>query len=140
MLRDWTYVSREMHDVLAQFEGVDSTDDAQVTSYKLVSPDAFLWRIRMGRRVYYLYAEDYIQSMNYVRAQLEELTHGTSGEFVKAKQPDGFEDHEPVKNVSVYNEPDDWPEISKYSVGSGYDSVFLFKVSANTISKKSISG
>lgn len=139
MLRDWTYVSKEMHEVLNQFEGIDSSD-AQITSYKLLSPDSFLWRLKIGKRVYYLYAEDYIPSMDHVRKQLEDFTHGTSGEFVMAKKPDTFEEHAPVKSAVTYKEPEDWPEVSKYSVGSEYDSVFLFRVSANTTSKKSISG
>jgi hypothetical protein len=93
--------------------------------FEVISPDSFMWRLLIGDRIYYLYAEDFIPSLEHVRHILDTYLNSGDWSLVKCKIPTDFTSSSPVKGAAVYKEPDDVSEIMKYAVDSGHDFVFL---------------
>lgn len=96
--------------------------------FEQVSPDSFLWHLRVGNDVYYLYAEDFIESFAELKANVVDLIGLSNLEFIAVRRPQPFKSQSPVRSATVYAEPDDVDELAKYAVGSGPDFVFLAKV------------
>ena len=104
-----------------------------VLEFKVLTPDSFLWRLLIGESVYYLYAEDFIESMDDVRHKLTHLTKSSASlELIEARERAEFEDSEPVKAATLYKTPSNKKELMKFAVSSGYDFVFLCKSSENS--------
>lgn len=128
MLRDYAYTEnwRLLDAALEQF--IDLPERLSLVGFSALSPDSFLWKIYDGSTVYYLYAEDFVSSLDHVREQIREFWHeDIKLEFLPAKTPLSFEDASPVKSASVYAPPENQYEFERYAGESGYDFVFLLK-------------
>ena len=69
MLRDFMYSSNfhQICYILGQFDIPKPIKDNNVLTlleFKVITPDSFLWRILIDNVVYYLYAEDFITSLD----------------------------------------------------------------------------
>lgn len=116
-----------MHAVLELFELGDETL-IDVKLFRMLTPESFLWQLRLSDYVYYLYAVDFVESLEQIANTLQVVTDGTPGEFVPVRTPTVFETAGPVTASSMYEKPDDWDtKIANYAAESGYDFVFLYK-------------
>jgi len=129
VLRDmYAYGSVELKEILNRF-ALNGDTLVDVKMYKMITPDSFIWKLRMAGGIYYLYAEDFIQSLNYVKSEIEEFAGKDAGHFIEATDQKDFEEMTPVVSAAVYEKPEDFDEtLIKYAVDSGYDMVFLYKV------------
>src|SRR4051794_39319651 len=88
MLRNYKYTEnwRLLDTALLQF--IDLPPRLSLIGFIALSPDSFLWKIFDGETVYYLYAEDYVPSLDHVREALPEFAAPKSTfDFVPAKHP-----------------------------------------------------
>lgn len=130
MLRDYEYTEnwRLLDRALEYF--IDLPDRLSLVGYSALSPDSFLWKIFDGENIYYLYAEDYVPSLEHVRERiLDFLPKKIDLEFMPAKQPLVFEDSSPKQLAKIYKPPENEYEFSRYAAQSGFDFVFLLKSS-----------
>lgn len=128
MLRDYHYTEnwRLLDEALSQF--IELPSRLSLVGYTALSPDSFLWKIFDGTTVYYLYAEDYVPSLERVRQQISLFwPQEIQLEFIPVKTPIAFEDSSPSRAAQVYQPPKDEYEFSKYAAQSGYDFVFLLR-------------
>ena len=106
-------------------------NDYDVLRFEVITPDSFMWRLLIDGTVYYLYAEDYIPSLEHVRQVFNSYLQTEHWEFVKASQPHEWDQAMPVTHATAYAEPADSGEIMKYAIESKYDFAFLAKSSEN---------
>jgi len=97
--------------------------------FEVISPDSFMWRLSIGGSIYYLYAEDFVSGLDYVKHTFEDYLESRDWEFVKPLKTVKFEDASPVVGANVYNKASDADAMMEYAVDSGYDFVFLVKSS-----------
>ena len=97
--------------------------------FDVISPDSFMWRILIGEGVYYLYAEDYVSGLDYIKRTFQQYLEASDWEFVRPLKTVAFEDAGPVTRANVYAKADDSDAMMEYAVDSGYDFVFLVKSS-----------
>lgn len=135
MLRDFQYnpATSQLTDVLERFSldynsGKSSVD---VLRFEVLSPDSFIWKLLLGNCVYYLYAEDYIPSLDYVENVIDDYTGSDKWGFVTPRKAIVFESASPVQVANVYQKPEEANQLMKYAVDSGYDFVFLVKTLEN---------
>ncbi len=112
MLRRQYGFNSQLKIILEKFELGDSKF-VDVKSFNMLTPDSFLWRLRMIDLTYYLYAGDYFPNLQHVRKIILAETDATEGEFVK------------VKTVERTNEFTG--EFLEYVISDEYDKVALFK-------------
>jgi hypothetical protein len=134
MLRDYVYTLNPslIEQTLSRFNILIPKEEHKqaLIEFQVLTPDSFIWRFLIDGVVYYLYAEDFVQDLEYVRNQINSYAvKNAELEFVKAKQQKQFDDAEPVKSSAVYEKPEDYDEMKLYAVDSGYDFVFLCKSS-----------
>jgi hypothetical protein len=129
MLREsYAYGSDDLKAVLEEFK-LGDTKLIDVTSFKMLSPDSFIWRLRMTDGIYYLYAEDFITDIESVKRNIQEIAGTHPGVFVKVKIPRPFNLLAPVGAATTYAKPEDYEkEIQDIVTESGYDLVFLYKI------------
>lgn len=126
MLRDEASGSPALHAVLGQYDISEELID--VVEFHKLTANSYLWKLRMTDFVYFLYAEDFVESLEQVTDTLRIATDGAPGELAAAKVPMVFETAGPVTATSVYQKPADFDsKIAHYAVESGYDFVFLFR-------------
>lgn len=128
MLRDYEYTEnwRLLDRALEQF--IDLPERLSLVGFKALSPDSFLWQIFDGDTTYYLYAEDYVPSLEHVAERIQNFYQTELNlEFIPVKQPIAFEDSTPNRTAKIYRPPKDEYEFAKYAAQSGYDFVFLLK-------------
>lgn len=128
MLRDYAHSEnwRLLDKALEQF--IDLPERLSLVGFIKLSPDSFLWKIFDGEIVYYLYAEDYVPSLEHVRKQILDFwPNDVTLEFMPVKKPLAFEDSSPSKVAAIYQPPEDEYEFARYTAQSGYDFVFLLK-------------
>ena len=127
MLRDEVNGSPALHDVLAQF---DLGDEALVSvkQFQALTPESFVWLLECTEYMYYLYAGDFVESLEQITDTIRLASNGMPGELVKVSKPIPFEQMSPVTANTVYEKPDDYDDkIAHYAGESGYDFVFLFR-------------
>lgn len=130
MLRDYKYTENWRLLDFAMEMFISLPQRLSLVGFTELSPDSFLWKIFDGQTMYYLYAEDYVPSLDHVREQLSFFApRGTVFEFVPVKKQIAFEDSSPNKSAHVYAPPADEYEFSKYAAQSGHDFVFLLQSS-----------
>lgn len=134
MLRQWNGDSLlPIHQVIAKFGFLDAK--VSLYKYEVLSPDSFIWVLYINDKLYCLYAEDYVQSLDQVTEAM--CKHGgldeESGEhkLVKVKNPKTFDQASPFKSSDIYIPPKDIDEFMKYAADSGCDFVFLGKSTRN---------
>ena len=136
MLRDFQYEPspEQLHKVLRQFDLDDSSATAQldILRFEVLSPDSFVWRIVLNRAVYYLYAEDYLEDLDYLKNTLNDYIGSDSWVLVKPRELLVFENSSPVKGASIYVKNPKKELLMEYAVDSGYDFVFLAKTLENS--------
>jgi len=130
MLRDFVYSPNAQIalDTLKQFDFTLPKEKGGValTSFEVITPDSFIWRIYAGD-IYYLYAEDYVPGLGYISSVFERYLKSKEWEFVPIRNPRNFEQSSPVRQADVYNGPDDAEDMMEYAGESGYDFVFLVR-------------
>lgn len=122
----YAYGTPELWKVLNHFQIQAKLID--VRSFHMLTPDSFLWKLRMSDGVYYLYAEDYVEKLEYVEKEIQEASAGKIGQFVMVKKPRPLEEHSAVKAASEYAPPESYEAMRPYAADSGYDLVFLYKL------------
>lgn len=130
MLRDYEYTEnwRLLDPAVAMF--IDLPPRLSLVGYTALSPDSFIWKIFDGTAIYYLYAEDYVPSLDHVRQQVKEFwPEDVNLEFIPVKHTVAFEDSSPVRSADVYQPPENEQEFMKYAGQSGHDFVFLMRSS-----------
>jgi hypothetical protein len=130
MLREYAYTLNPtlITDALRKFklDLPEAPGDLTLIEFKLLTPDSFIWKFIMSGTVYYLYAEDYVQDLDYVQHTIaSRAPHSSNLKFIEVKEKVAFEDSEPVQLVDVYERSDEHDVMMKYAAGSGYDHVFL---------------
>ncbi len=128
MLRDYTLTEnwRLLDAALEQF--IELPPRLSLIGFTELSPDSFLWKIFDGETVYYLYVEDYVPSLGYVREEIQAFWPADMQlEFIPVKKPIAFEDSTPNKVADIYKPPADEYNFAKYAAQSGYDFVFLLR-------------
>lgn len=100
--------------------------------FEVISPDSFMWRLLIGNDVYYLYAEDYIPGLDYVRLVFGQYIEDDEWSFVKPKTIIEFDDSTSVRSAITYQKPEDSDEMMQYAVNSGHDLVFLARSSEDS--------
>lgn len=126
MLRDYQYTEnwRLLDKALEQF--IELPDRLSLIGFTVLSPDSFVWKIFDGNTIYYLYAEDYIPDLEYVKEAIMQFwPEKIELEFLPVKQPIAFEDATPNKVAAIYKPPENEYEFAEYAGQSGYDFVFL---------------
>lgn len=99
-----------------------------LVEFRILSPDSFIWRFLIGESVYYLYAEDFVAGLDYVKAKiLHAADRKMRIEFVRTREPKDFYESTPYVAASTYQPPKDENEMMKFAIDSGYDFVFLCK-------------
>jgi hypothetical protein len=127
MLRDEATGSPALHAALEKFDMGDETL-LSVKQFQSLSPDSFIWLLECSERMYYLYAGDFVESLEQITDTIRLASNGTPGELVKVLRPTPFEEMSPVTANTVYEKPDDYDDkIAHYAAESGYDFVFLFR-------------
>ena len=127
MLPDEAAGTPAVHAALEQFELGDETL-LDVLLFRALGNESFLWQLRCSDRIYYLYATDFVESLEQVTSTLAVVTDGMPGELVPVSKPMVFEEAAPVTSSSVYEKPDDFDtKIAHYATESGYDFVFLYR-------------
>lgn len=97
-----------------------------VTSFRVLDPDTFIWRLWLDDGIYYLYAQDYPDSMTEIEEHIKELSSGKAGHFVHLKSA-------PLKpeNVAFSGLEDATRRWNKHpntiQTESGFDKIFLYK-------------
>ncbi len=127
MLRDEASGSPALHAVLEQF---DMGDEGllSVKKFQALSPESFVWLLECTDYMYYLYAGDFVESLEQITDSIRLASDGMPGELVRVITPIPFEEMSPVTANTVYEKPDDYDEkIAHYAAESGYDFVFLFR-------------
>ena len=128
MLRDFIIYPdmNIMRAVLSQFM-IQLPDDPyyiSIVRFEVITPDLFIWRLSIGQKIYYLYAEDYTD-FNRVKQVLHRYVNSRNLHFMPVKKPAAFQEASPVTSAQVYMEPEDSGEMIRYAAQSGYDFVFL---------------
>ena len=133
MIRDFVHTldTSSIKQVLTQFK-LDipelATGGITLLEFKVLTPDSFVWRFLINGVVYYLYAEDFVEGLDYVRSELDHISKKASHlEFIETKTHIKFESTSPVRAAKIYKKPKDKDEMMKFAVESGYDFVFLCK-------------
>ncbi len=108
----YAYGTKDLVDCLNQFE-IGESVLVDVKLFQMLSPDAFLWKLRLTNGLYYLYAEDYVESVDAIEKYFTDLIQGRRGHFVQAREKSG--------NQQVSGD-------STISVNEDGDTVFLYKI------------
>ena len=128
MLRDYEYTEnwRLLDQALEMF--IELPPRLSLVGHQVLSPDSFLWKIFDGEKVYYLYAEDYVPSLEHVKKEIQSFwPDKLELEFVPLKNTAALEDSTPYRSAQVYRPPEKEYEFMQYAGQSGYDFVFLLK-------------
>ncbi len=128
MLRDFAYnLTTGLVDVLNGFQFDEPNEIVQVAilRFEIISPDSFMWRLLINDRVFYLYAEDYVPSMDYVKHVFDTYVSSEGWELVSAREAIPFSFSSPVSITAAHNKPTDSREMANFAVHSGTDFVFL---------------
>ena len=74
MLRDYVHDLDPLRigEVLKKFDSNIQANTATIAllEFRVISPDSFIWRFLIDDAVYYLYAEDYVESFEYVKGAI----------------------------------------------------------------------
>jgi hypothetical protein len=132
MLRDYPFTlsPKVFKPVLEQFDMEHPGKDANIAllEFKVITPDSFIWKFLINDAIYYLYAEDFIDSLKSVSESIKALMKDQSEfEYVKIKHPKDFENAGPVLVSTKYKRPDDYETMKLYSADADYDFAFLVK-------------
>lgn len=135
MIRDFQYNPSypQLAQILQEFnlDFHSAKSPLNVLRFEVLSPDSFAWKLLLGSSIYYLYAEDYISGLEYLKRDLTDYIGSDKWDFVPPKQPIDFESSSPVKTADVYEKPEPGDDFVQYAVTSGHDFVFLVKTLEN---------
>jgi hypothetical protein len=135
MLRDFQYnpTTTQLTDVLKRFslDYNSAKSSIDLLRFEVLSPDSFVWKLLLGSVIYYLYAEDYIPSLDHVKNVINDYVGNNKWDFVAPQQVIAFESASPVKGADVYQKTERANQLMEYAVDSGYDFVCLVKTLEN---------
>jgi len=135
MLRNFQYDPQASHitEVLERFNLDYSSRESHldVLRFEVLSPDSFMWKILIGNAVCYLYAEDYVSDVDYIKDVFNDYLESDKWDFIKPKQILKFESLGPVQRAEVYEKYNRADDLMQYAVDSGHDYVFLVKTLEN---------
>jgi hypothetical protein len=131
MLRNFIYNSNSscIIDALERFGFKLSEKKFPITllRFEVITPDSFMWRLLIAGSVYYMYAEDYVPGLDYIKNVFSSYLERNEWQFIEPIKKISFESASPVVKATVYQEPDDSEEIMRYAIDSGNDFIFLVK-------------
>ncbi|MBI2798456.1 hypothetical protein HYX70_04155 [Candidatus Saccharibacteria bacterium] len=132
MLRSWNGESNDLIlGILTQF-GL-RVKNINLTKYESLSPDCFIWYFTVGdgRLAYCLYVEDFIDSLDHVKKQINRYRPEWEGDSTyllqKVLKPQEWNKASPVVAATCYQKPKNSHEMMKYAATSAFDFVFLAK-------------
>jgi hypothetical protein len=136
MLRQYSYTLDPtlLRETLEQFDLTLPAGGHQyaLLEYKTVTPDSFIWKFLIEDSIYYLYAEDFIDSLDAVRESILRLSKDQSPfEFIKVKTAKDFDEAGPVAASEIYKHPDDYDNLKLYAADAGHDFAFLVRSEEN---------
>lgn len=133
-LRDWDGDSNELilH-FLKQF--TIEADKMTLLKYEVLTPDSFIWIFSLANNeIYCLYAEDYIPSVKHVKERMYAERIGWNSmnkyELLPVSHAQAWNEASPVTAATTYQSPERPEDIMKYAATSGFDFVFLAKVTS----------
>jgi hypothetical protein len=100
----------------------------ELIDFESLSPDSFVWELTIDKHTYFLYAEDYVSGLDYIKDEIDEYLNHDKWNFIAASHVTPFESSTPVKGATVYQKPERTDDMMKYAVDSGFDFVFLVKI------------
>ena len=114
MIRDFIYNPNdlELQKVLKSF-GIKIENKEHpfaILRLESLTADLFMFRLLVNKNIYYMYAEDYIPNLEYVKELFYKYLQTTKWNFIKPKNPSN--------SKNIYN----------YAVKSGYDLFFLLNL------------
>lgn len=120
--------------MLKQF-GVE-TNSMYIHKYEALTPDSFIWKITLRDADkythYYLYAEDYVPSLDHVVKIIHEnLASWSPNDAIKLIQVTKVAESreaDTAKSTTDYQKAKRSEEFMKYAITSGIDFVFLARV------------
>lgn len=126
MLRNFQYHPNEdiILEVLSRFE-FEIPSRITLLKFGVITPDSFMWQFIIGDKIYYLYAEDYVSGLEYIRSVYGKYLGKHQWSFIAPKSAITFENSAPVKSATIYQKASDSDEMMQYAVDSGHDFVFL---------------
>lgn len=130
MLRDNFYRNYEVNEVLQQFDNIQGISYAMVKMARMLTPDSFIWKIEIGKERYYLYAEEYSQSLTTVRHAIEEVAGAGTGDFIEVKEQKNLEDTPMYQSPRTHVPTETFESIQPYVTSSGFDLVYLYHVTS----------
>lgn len=128
MLRDYIHTEnwRLLDQALEMF--IELPPRLSLVGEQVLSPDSFLWKIFDGETVYYLYAEDYVPSLEHVKEEVQSFwPDKLELKFMPLKNAVALEDSTPFRSAQTYRPPEKEYEFMKYAGQSGFDFIFLLK-------------
>lgn len=130
MLRDYPFTldPQVFKPVFEQFnlERPQKATVFALLEFKMITPNSFIWKFLIDKAIYYLYAEDYIQSFDDVATAIKSHTKYQSNfDFITVKKLEDFEQTGPAQAAVVYEQPEDYETMKLYAAHSGSDFVFL---------------
>ncbi len=135
MLRDFQYnpAADQIEEVLRRFKLDYAAEKSQldVLRFEVIGPDSFMWKLFLGDAIYYLYAEDYVSGIDYIKDIFTDYLGHDKWDFVKPQHTIEFESASPVKGAAIYQKPERVDDLMDYAVDSGYDFVFMVKTLEN---------
>lgn len=99
----------------------------QLVRFECISPDSFMWRLRIGDSIYYLYAEDFVEGLDDVKGKFADYMQTHDFELVPVRESahSSFKESSPVMGASVYKEPADSERMMNFALPSGHYFAFL---------------
>lgn len=135
MIRDFVYNPKasQIVEILQQFGFELSNEEFPfaLLRFEILTPDSFMWRLLIDENIYYIYAEDYVSGLDYIKNVFDSYLEDHKWEFVIPSKAITFESASPVVGADIYQEPNDKAEMMKYAADSGHDFVFVIKSSEN---------
>lgn len=132
MLRDFPYTvdAYSLRFVFDQFDlkPPENLDEVALLQFKMLTPDSFIWKFLIGDGVYYLYLEDFVESLESVKSKIKQHTKNHADfTFVEVKKQKPFREADPVKATVSYQTPSNTKEMMKYAADAEIDFAFLVR-------------
>lgn len=130
MLRDNFYRNHQVAEVLTRFKDIEGVAYAVVKMSRLLTPGSFIWKIEIGKERYYLYAEEYSESLTSVRQAIEEVAGEATGDFVEVIAPKMLDETPMYRSSRTHVSTEAFASLQPYVASSGFDFVYLYHVTS----------
>ena len=96
--------------------------------FRILTPDSFIWELLIDNEIYYLYAEDYVTSLEQIIIAVKKYDRSDIKlDFIEVLESKGLKESDQITSSDVDETPENSDELQKYAQESGYDLAFLLK-------------